>query len=166
MYVTSHKRPFVPPIWGIVLCTGIHYYQNYGNTLIVDTHTAITLYKSMILPITEYGSVIYGGASGKRMQKLQNTQHRILRLCIYSNVYIETEQLFGPCKTSKLDLRREAKLNLFMFEQQSNIEIVNKRVINTRAHGALLFTTKKPNNEKYKQNILYRGALSWNSLPV
>ena len=33
-------------------------------------------------------------------------------------------------------------------------------------HDAVLFTTKKPNSEKYKKNVLYKGTLSWNSLSV
>ena len=132
----------------------------------IDKHTAITLYKSMILPIMEYGDVIYCGAKGKLLSKLQSAQNRILRLCIYSNVYMETERLYSACKTSKLELRRDIHLNLFMYKQKGNNRIVNNRKIHTRAHDALLFTTIKPKNEKYKQNIYYRGALNWNSLPV
>ena len=36
----------------------------------------------------------------------------------------------------------------------------------TRAHDAILYTTIKPNNEKYKRNIFYKGAITWNNLPV
>ena len=57
-------------------------------------------------------------------------------------------------------------LILYMFKQKGNLDIVNKRDVRTRAHDALLFTTKKPNNEKYKRNVLYNGAILWNSLPV
>ena len=37
----------------------------------IDVHTATVVYKSMILPIMEYGDIIYGGAKGKLIQKLQ-----------------------------------------------------------------------------------------------
>ena len=132
----------------------------------INTFTATIIYKSMILPIMEYGDVIYGGAKGKLIQKLQTTQRRILKICTYSQRYIDTDQLYIACKTSKIDLRREIHLNLFMFKQQDNLEIVNSRKINTRAHDALLFTTYKPKNEKCKQNVYYRGAISWNNLPA
>ena len=36
----------------------------------------------------------------------------------------------------------------------------------TRLHDAILFTTKKPNSEKYKLNVLYKGATAWKSLSV
>ena len=132
----------------------------------IDVHTATVVYKSMILPIMEYGDIIYGGAKGKLIQKLQKTQNRILKICLYTNVYIETDRMYELCKTSKLELRRKVHLNLYMFKQRDNINIVNIRNVNTRAHDALLFTTTKQNNEKYKQNVFYRGAITWNSLTV
>ena len=55
---------------------------------------------------------------------------------------------------------------MFMFKQKNNELIVNQRVINTRAHDALLFQTERPQNEKYKRNIYYNGALRWNELRV
>ena len=44
--------------------------------------------------------------------------------------------------------------------------IVNRRDVFTRAHDALLFTTKKTENEKYKRNIYCNGAIKWNELSV
>ena len=82
------------------------------------------------------------------------------------HVYIETERLCALCKTDKLDVCRKVQLNLFMYKQQGNMVIVNRRNVNTRAHDALLLTTQKTNNEKYKQNIFYRGTISWNNLPA
>ena len=46
-----------------------------------------------------------------------------------------------------------------MYKQQTNVDIVNKRNVKTRAHGALLFVTNKPNNEKYKQNVNSESTL-------
>ena len=78
----------------------------------------------MILPIMEYEDVIYGGAKGKPINMLQNVQKRILRMCIYTNEYIETERLYIVGKTSKLEIRREVHLNLFMYRQQHNVDII------------------------------------------
>ena len=79
----------------------------------IDEYTAITLYKAMILPIIEYGDVIYGGTKCGLLSKLHKiTQNRILRMSKYWNVHIETERLYMLCKTSKLELRREIHMNL------------------------------------------------------
>ena len=57
-------------------------------------------------------------------------------------------------------------MNLYMFKQKDNTDIVNNRNVRTRAHDAILFTTVKPNNEKFKRNIFYKGAISRNNLTV
>ena len=36
----------------------------------------------------------------------------------------------------------------------------NTRNVCTPMHDALLFTTEKPNSEKYKKNILYKGGIA------
>ena len=57
-------------------------------------------------------------------------------------------------------------LQLYMFKQKHNVDIVNNRNIFTRAHAAILYTTLKPNSEKYKNNVFYKVAILWNSLSV
>ena len=47
-----------------------------------------------------------------------------------------------------------------MYKQKNNVKIVNTRNVRPRAHDATLFTTVKPNNEKYKRNVFYKGAIS------
>ena len=46
-----------------------------------------------------------------------------------------------------------------MFKQKSNDSIINSTVINTRLHDALVFINEKPNSEKYKNNVLYKGLV-------
>ena len=41
------------------------------------------------------------------------------------------------------------------------MNIVNTRNVRTRAQDAILFTAAK-----YNKNVYYKGALSWNNLPV
>ena len=42
------------------------------------------------------------------------------------------------CKIAKLEARRIAHLRMFMFKQQRNEQIVNRRNVYTRAHDAPL----------------------------
>ena len=55
-----------------------------------------------------------------------------------------------------------------MFKSKSDQNIVNTRNVRTRLHDALVFNmyTKKPNYEKYRGNVFYSGAISWNMLPA
>ena len=132
----------------------------------IDFNTAITVYKTMILPIFEYGDIAYDRADAKSLNKLQILQNRALRICINRNVHISRIELHQQCKISKLEVRRIAHLRMFMFKQCENELILNIREIHTRAHDAPLFKTDRPNNETYKRNIYYNGALRWNELTV
>ena len=46
------------------------------------------------------------------------------------------------------------------------MNIVNTRVIQTRAYDAISFDTECPKSEKYKNNVLYKGATLWNLLTI
>ena len=132
----------------------------------VDFNSAITIYKTMILPVLEYGDIAYDMADKKSLGKLQTLQNRALRICVNRNVHVPTIRLHQLCKIAKLEVRRIAHLRMFMFNQRENELIVNRRNVFTRAHDAPLFITYKPNNEKYKRNIFYNGAIHWNELSV
>ena len=53
-----------------------------------------------------------------------------------------------------------------MYKNKTNNKILNTRDVRTRLYDAPVFITKKPNNEKYKANVFYNGAIYWNNLPV
>ena len=53
-----------------------------------------------------------------------------------------------------------------MYKQKRNYAIINTREVFTRAHDAILYVFDRPNSEKYKNNVLYKGAIEWNSLTV
>ena len=97
---------------------------------------------------------------------LQTAQNRILRICVQRNRYTSIEYLYYLCNVNRLRDRRQMHTVLYKYKQKGNVDIVNNRSIRTRAHNALLFTTVKPSNEKYKRNVYYKGALWWNNLPV
>ena len=48
----------------------------------IDTKTAVTIDKTMILPVLEYGDVIYDGANQKLLNDLQTMQNRIVQICV------------------------------------------------------------------------------------
>ena len=100
------------------------------------------------------------GANQKIINDLHLSQNRILRICIQEDRRISIALLHRNCKIAKLCDRRLLHLNLFMYKQQGNVNIVNTRNVRTRAHDAVLFKTIKPNNEKFKRNVFYSGALS------
>ena len=148
---------------GIILDMNLNFNKHIENCLKLISHkafilckirkyinvkTAITIYKTMVLPIVEYGDILYDGANEKLLHELQKAQNRILKICNNADRYISTVQLHNDSKINLLKERRILHLNLFMFKQKHNVNIVNNCDVRTRAHEAQLFTTVKPNNEK------------------
>ena len=74
--------------------------------------------------------------------------------------------LCEDCHIAPLDVRREIHLLLFMHKQTYIDSLLKKSNIRTRLHQAPVFKLCKPNSEKVKHNVLYRGAVAWNGLPA
>ena len=53
---------------------------------------------------------------------------------------------------------------MYMHKQSNNQTLVKKRKVDTRLHDGPVFNTYKPNNEKSKANVFYRGAIAWNAI--
>ena len=70
------------------------------------------------------------------------------------------------CNINKLSKRRDVHLLLYMHKQSSNNDLLKPSLRMTRLHVAPVLWYYKPTNEKVRLNILYRGALLWNSLPA
>ena len=127
---------------------------------------AILLFKTMILPIIEYCDIIYEGSSAKNLSKIHKLFKQGLRICVRNRFPIvnDKNELQKLCKICNLSIRRKIHLRNSMYKQQTNIELINRRNIRTRLHDAIVFRLYKPNNEKSRQNVLYRDALEWNKL--
>ena len=126
---------------------------------------SIMIFKTMILSLIEYGNTIYAGTSIRNLDKLDKLYYRGLRICDGTNNAVSRLQLRTDCHLDKLSVRRDRHLLLFMHKQTKNIDLIKKTNVRTRLHQAPVFKTYKPNNEKARQNILYRGACLWNEKP-
>ena len=125
---------------------------------------AMKIYKSMILPYFDYGDVIYNVASQEGLDRLQRLQNRCLKICKNLNIRHDTNDLHRITKMPRLDLRRKAHINNFMYGRLKQVALVDARDIRTRAHDAPLFKVSIPANETFKRSVLYAGALQWNGL--
>ena len=132
----------------------------------INEDACICIYKTMIVPLFDYGDVIYSGSSDKNLSRLQKLQNRGLRICLDVREHISRIQLHQACTTLPLKLRRNFNLRKFMFKQKDNQDIVVYREIRTRRHDALIFETCIPNLELFKKSTIYRGIIEWNNLPT
>ena len=123
--------------------------------------SALKIYKSMILPHFDYGDIVYGTANKNGLDRPQRLQNKICTN--YDHRYC-TDELHHEVKCPKLEARRSAHLNNFIYNRTAKPDLLDLRKINTRAHGAPLFKVAVPKNETYKRSVIFAGATKWNAL--
>ena len=127
--------------------------------------TALTIYKTMLLPYFDYADVVFHKAKQTDLDKLQRLQNRCLRICLGHNRLYGTKRAHKEASAAFLKDRRRAHILNFMYLRQARTDLLNVREIRTRAHDAPLFTVKVPRCEAFKRSVGYFGALEWNELP-
>ena len=128
-------------------------------------NASVVVFKTTILSFMEYGDIICAGTSQTNLDKVVNLFYRGLRICDNTNNKVSKETLCSDCHIASLDVRREMHLLLFIHKQTDIDHLFKKSRVKTRLHQAPVFKLCKPNNEKAKQNVLYRGAIAWNGQP-
>ena len=92
----------------------------------IDFDTSLTIYKTMILPVMEYGDVPYDNSDTKSLEKLQVLQNRALRICLIKHEHVPVVVMHQDCKIAK-QARRIAHLRMCMYKQKHNKMIVYMR---------------------------------------
>ena len=132
----------------------------------LDTDTSLELYKTMIMPVMDYGDIIYAGASNVTLDKLQRIQNRALKICLNVNHYLPTILLHQEANVPNITARRSCHLANYIFSRKDDIDLLVVRDINTRRFDAPVLETDRPNIETYKHRTIYRGVALWNNLSV
>ena len=132
----------------------------------LTTQACILIFKTMILSLIEYGSIIYRGTSNLNVQKIDKLFYRGLRICLNTNNLETKDNLGNQCNIASLNIRFYRQLLIHMHRLTSQKSLLKQQTRQTRLHDAQVFNTYKPNNEKVKANVLYCGALAWNMLPA
>ena len=130
----------------------------------ITNDACINIFKTMILSLIEYCDIVYAGTSITNLNNIDKLFYRGLRICMYSNNHLSHEILCKECKIAPLVKRRLAHLLLFMHKHTNNKTIIKKKTVNTSMQNGPVFNTYKPNSEKAKANVLYRGAIEWNTI--
>ena len=120
----------------------------------------------MVLSLIEYGDIICNGTTQSNLDDIEKSFFRGLRICANANNYVSRSGLCAMCKISTLEKRLNCHLMLFMHKQTQKECLLKKKIRETRMHSAPVFNTYKPNNERARNSIMYRGAIEWTLLPA
>ena len=131
----------------------------------LNAQASLQIYKSMLLPILDYGDFIYSSAPQKNLKKLQRLQNSNIRLCLSLPPLTRTNDIHRLANLNLLEDRRNAHLLNQMYKRSRNSEYADNRNLPLRSFTAPIL--KVPNFQKYrsKQSVIYRGSTNWNLLP-
>ena len=155
----------------------LHKRINYKNCFFkkirqfINPETALTIYKSTILPIIEYADFVYDYDIMYLNDKLQQYQNQ----CLYT-VYDQhklpyhlkdsTEAVHRRAKIMRLQHRRRLHLLNHAYKLSQVDDLLDKREIHTRWHDGKLFLLPKLNHFKCIQDPTYRAMREWNALDL
>ena len=141
-------------------------FQRMRNFL--DVKAALLVYKSMLLPILEYGDILLTATLNVNKKRLQILQNKGLRCALNKGIETSTDELHEKAKLLRLKYRREQHLMSFLYDQSKVPALLKLKVENmvtTRWSRKRLMKIKKPRTEKFKKSLAYVGPKRWNNLP-
>ena len=149
------------------IASGNHRLSNLRNLCkYMDSELALLLYKTMILPILEYGDIVLDGGPETLVGEIQTIQNHCLRAClhIWDPRSISRIALHDKCKVKWLKERRTASLLCRMYRLSRDPEHVIVPVRELRGNVYIKLKVQRPKGETYRKSPKYRGHLAWNEL--
>ena len=140
-------------------------FQRMRNFL--NVKAALLVYKSMMLPILEYGDVFLSAASVAGRKKLQTLQNKGLRCALNKGMEESSDVTHLEAGLLKLKYRREQHVLNFMYDWSLDSSKLKKSPalgVKTRSQSKRLLKIKKTRTEKYKKCLAYNGPSKWNAL--
>ena len=124
----------------------------------------IKLYKSYILPIIDYGDVLYANTSVALLNKLQRAQNRCLKVCLKVNMRTPTEEIHGLTNTSILHYRRETHQKMFAYKRAQIDRYIDANHARTRNRDGPILKVFLPHTTSYQNSVEYSVGRIWNNL--
>jgi len=134
---------------------------------LLNTETAIQIYKTTILPILDYNDIYYNLLTVQNQNKLQTLQNRALRT-VFNHEIWKTDKLHTEAKMQKLNIRRDHHILRIMHDRSQHKKYKanpNEMNVRTRAHDGPILKLKKTKTTKAQHAPSYWGSTLYNSLP-
>ena len=130
---------------------------------------ALFVYKSMLLPILEYGDIFLSSTTVKNRKKLQVLQNKGLRCALNKGMESSTDELHAEATLLRLKYRREQHMYNFMFDAaMDSVNLVSRSQgsVLTRSRAKRTLKVNRPKTERFKKSLAYKGPTEWNALPA
>lgn len=121
----------------------------------IPCKTALTIYKSTILPLLEYTNVVFSLISVKQCKKLQMLQNKALSIVYRQHTREDAVALHTQARLASLVQRADRQLTCLMYRRashSSNFPLEQTAGV-TRASSKNRFVMPRPNLEKFKRYL-------------
>ena len=134
----------------------------------LNDKASMLVYKNMMLPILEYGDILFTGVTLQLKKRIQILQNKGLRCALNQDRDSSTVELHKQAGLLKLEHRRHQHLINFMFDvakDRNNLKPKGSVGVSMRSSCKTLLKCKRPRTEKFKKCPAYLGPKRWNALP-
>ena len=130
----------------------------------LNTITALTVYKSTILPIIDYNDYFQYLWNMEKTRKLQKIQNWGLRIT-YAGERLTELEMHSSANLDTLETRRICHLLNVMYYRSREPTLLDKRDLPTRQFDKIKFKVLNPVIKKSFKSPNYLGAKLWDMLP-
>ena len=131
---------------------------------LINTETALTIYKTTILPILDYNDFMYYLLPDNKLKKIETSQNRSLR-CVYNYHPMHVQEMRTMAKLPRLFDRRKLHLLGLMYKRSSMTEYLDNRRLRTRQFDKIVLITPDFRLTRTTKCPIILGSRLWNELP-
>ena len=134
----------------------------------LTTNAALSVVKSMILSLIDYGNIFLTGCTLGDQSDLQKLQNKVLRCClkIQDPLDINVLEMHDLVDVSLVDHRRTLQLLIIILKNMSGKLPLLEHERLTRHNDGQKIKLIIPRNEHVRHSPYYTGCKIWNSLPL
>ena len=142
---------------------------------LLDRNTALTIYKTLILPVLDYCDHIYYGISANDKEVLQRLQNCAFRSILKVDTYTHTSDTHNILNMDRLDDRCKKHVSVQMYKylkcegpstcRNMFTYMADYHAVNTRSTVQSQLLVPKVNLTMTHRGIRYFGSKIWSEIP-
>lgn len=128
---------------------------------------AAGVYKSTILPLLDYGDILYDGTSQQLLNKLQILQNRAIRTICNPPTRTNTDCYHEQLRLLPLAQRRKIHITQLGYWLVNTESYIDNRQLPIRSHTSManLLKVSRTKNHMCAKNYKHKAITYWNNVP-
>ena len=118
----------------------------------------------MILPVNEYGNILYDTASKQLLSKLQIIQNKCLKVVHNLPRLTPSADTHKLSSMKPLNYRRKFNLLVHAYGRARNPTYLDDRRLTTRTSATKALKCPKGKSKHLQSSVCYRTSVAWNAL--